>query len=292
MRRRDSNCHRSYSLARVVAIRVWRPADHREMVEVNSRRREVIGIMPPGADVLDIRPEIWLPLGLNPSNRGNRAAHFLRVIGRLKDDVTPEAAQRELTTLNEQWGERVGVSDHMFAPGMWGFQRRSYSATGTAPRSDCEQCQPGDLDASGDRRTGAADRVRQFRESPVGACGDSRRESAVRTALGASRRRLLRQFMAEGALLSIAGSALGVWLAHVGLRTLAQAYPAAMPRSTEVSVDLPVLLFACGVAIATTMFFGLAQLRHIGVKDLRVTSPTPAAKAPAAGHAVTSAAAW
>ena len=95
-----------------------------------------------------------------------------------------------------------------------------------------------------------------------------RREFAVRTALGASRRRLLRQFMTEGALLSIAGSALGVWLAHVGLRTLTQAYPAALPRSTEVSVDLPVLLFACGVAIATTMFFGLAQLRHIGVKDL------------------------
>ena len=43
-----------------------------KLVEVNSRPREVIGIMPPGADVLDIRPEIWLPLGLNPSNRGNR----------------------------------------------------------------------------------------------------------------------------------------------------------------------------------------------------------------------------
>ena len=85
-------------------------------VEVNSRPREVIGIMPPGADVLDVRPEIWLPLGLTPSNRGNRRNHFLRVIGRLKDGVTPEAARTELKTLNEQWGERVGVSDHMFAP--------------------------------------------------------------------------------------------------------------------------------------------------------------------------------
>ena len=47
--------------------------------------------------------------------------------------------------------------------------------------------------------------------------------------------------------------------------------PTALPRSTEVGVDLPVLLFACGVAIATTLFFGLAQLRHIGVKDLAVT---------------------
>ena len=54
--------------------------------------------------------------------------------------------------------------------------------------------------------------------------------------------------MTEGALLSIAGSALALWLARSGLRTLTQAYPAALPRSTEVSIDLPVLLFACGIA--------------------------------------------
>ena len=92
----------------------------------------------------------------------------------------------------------------------------------------------------------------------------------MRTALGASRRRLLRQCVAEGALLSIAGGALALWLARVGLRTLTQAYPAALPRSTEVSVDLPVLLFVSGVAMATSLFFGLAQLSHIGVKGLAV----------------------
>jgi predicted permease len=237
-----------------------------KLVEVNGRRREVIGIMPPGADVLDIRPEIWLPLGLNPSNRGNRLAHTLRVIGRLKDDVTPEAAQKELTTLNERWGERVGVSDHMFAP-------NTGHTLQMAPLHD--------------QIVSGASRAIWMLQATAGlvlliACANlanlllaraaiRRRESALRTALGASRRRLLRQFMTEGALLSIAGSALGVWLAHFGLRTLTQAYPGAMPRSTEVSVDLSVLLFACGVAIATTMFFGLAQLRHIGVRDLRVT---------------------
>jgi putative ABC transport system permease protein len=244
-----------------------------KMVEVNSRRREVIGIMPPGADVLDIRPEIWLPLGLNPSNRGNRLAHSLRVIGRLKDDVTPEAAQKELTTLNEQWGERVGVSDHMFAP-----------STGHILQ----------MVPLHDQIVGGASRAIWMLQATAGlvlliACANlanlllahaaiRRREFAVRTALGASRRRLLRQFMTEGALLSIAGSTLGVWLAHFGLRTLTQAYPGALPRSTEVGVDLPVLLFACGVAIATTMFFGLAQLRHIGVKDLAITLTDAAAK--------------
>ena len=248
-----------------------------KMVEVNSRRREVIGIMPPGADVMDIRPEIWLPLGLNPSNPGNRRGHILRVIGRLKDDVTPEAARTELKTLNEQWGERVGVTDHMFAPMPTDAAARASNPDAghmlqmvPLHRSDRRRCQPGDLDAAGRRRVGAADRLRQSGEPPAGACGNTPREFAVRTALGASRRRLLRQFIAEGALLSIAGGALALWLARVGLRHVTQAYPAALPRSTEVSVDLPVLLFACGVAMATSLFFGLAQLRHIGVKGLAV----------------------
>ena len=58
-----------------------------QMVEVNGLRREVIGVMPPGADVMDNRTEIWLPLGLNPANRQNRGSHFLYLIGRLKDGV-------------------------------------------------------------------------------------------------------------------------------------------------------------------------------------------------------------
>ena len=68
-----------------------------QLIEVNGLRREVIGIMPPGADVMDNRTEIWMPLGLNPGNRQNRGSHFLYLIGRLKDGVTPQAAQAELT---------------------------------------------------------------------------------------------------------------------------------------------------------------------------------------------------
>src|SRR5687767_9538012 len=85
-------------------------------VEVNGLPREVIGIMPPGVDVMDNRTEIWMPLGLNPGNRQNRGNHFLYLIGRLKDGVTPQQAQAELTALIQNWGERVGVKQHVFAP--------------------------------------------------------------------------------------------------------------------------------------------------------------------------------
>jgi putative ABC transport system permease protein len=196
----------------------------------------------------------------------------------LKDHVTVEAAQTELRTLNEQWAERVGVSEHMFTP-------MPTDAAARASNPDAGHIlQMGPLH---DQIVGAASRAIWMLQATGGlvlliACANlanlvlaraaiRRREFAVRTALGASRGRLLRQFITEGALLSIAGSALALWLARAGLRTLAHAYPAALPRSPEVSVDLPVLLFACGVAMATTLFFGLAHLRHIGVKDLGVT---------------------
>ena len=87
-----------------------------QLIEINGVRREVIGILPAGADVMDNRTEIWMPIGLNPNNRLNRGSHFLYLIGRLKDGVTETQAKSELTSLIASWGERTGVKNHVFAP--------------------------------------------------------------------------------------------------------------------------------------------------------------------------------
>jgi predicted permease len=234
-----------------------------QTIDVNGRRHEVLGIMPPGADVMDNRTEIWMPLGLNPANRQNRGNHFLYLIGRLKNGVTAQAANAELETLMKNWGERVGTkSGHVFLRPNHFLQMKTLQ----------------------EEILGGATRAIWVLQAAVGlvlliACANlanlllaraerRHREFAVRTALGAGRGRLLRQFITEGLLLSIAGGALGVVLATVGVRAIVRAYPASLPRTSEVGVDPLALLFTFAVATATGVLFGLAPIMHTRVKGL------------------------
>src|SRR5262249_24115529 len=93
-------------------------------------------------------------------------------------------------------------------------------------------------------------------------------EFAVRTALGAGRGRLLRQFRTEGVLLRVIGGLLGLILARVGVEALLRAYPSSLPRTAEVAVDPAVLAFTLGVSMLTGLVFGLAPLMHTRVKQL------------------------
>jgi len=244
-----------------------------EMVEVNGLRREVIGIMPPGADVMDNRTEIWMPLGLNPGNRQNRGNHYLYLIGRLKNGVTPQAAQAELEGLIQNWGERVGVKNHVFAPLPKTAEERKTNFGHILQMKPVQE-----------EVIGSASRSIWVLQAAVGfvlliACANlanlllaraetRHREFAVRTALGAGRGRLLRQFMTEGVLLSITGGVFGLVFAQAGVAALIRAYPTSLPRTSDVTVDPLVLLFTFGVSIATGLIFGLAPIMHTRVQGL------------------------
>jgi putative ABC transport system permease protein len=241
-----------------------------EAIEIDGRSREVIGIMPPGFDVMDNRTEIWLPLGLNPANRQNRGNHVLYLVGRLKDGVTQRAAQTELDALTANWGERVNATGHVFMP----IDPARVPNIGHILQIEPLQ----------DELLGGVRRSIWVLQAAVGfvlligcanlanlllARAESRhREFAVRTALGASRTRLLRLFMTEGVLLAVAGGTLGVVLARLGVGTLVRAYPTSLPRTSEVAVDATVLVFTLGVSVATGLLVGLAPLLHTRVKGL------------------------
>jgi predicted permease len=256
-----------------------------QMVEVNGARREVIGIMPRGADVMDNRTEIWMPLGLNPGNRLARGSHFLYLIGRLKDGVTEQQAKNELTALIQTWGDRTGVKNHVFAP--------------PPPPNAAGQPNPGaghilQMHGVQQQIIGGASRAIWVLQVAVGfvlliACANlanlmlaraetRHREFAVRTALGAGRGRLVRRFMTEGVLLSFIGGVLGLVLARAGVQALIRLYPTSLPRTTEVTVDPAVLLFTLGVSMVTGVIFGLAPLMHTRVKGLTLALKEGGAK--------------
>jgi putative ABC transport system permease protein len=230
-------------------------------VEVDGRAYDIIGIMPPRADLMDRGVRIWLPLGLQPEARRQRASHTLRIIARLNEGVTAQMASAEIASLVENWGARVGTSAHVPNP--------------THPL----QARP-----LHDVVVGDSTRAIWALQSAVGvvlliACANlaslllaraevRRREFAMRAALGAGRGRLFRQAITEGLLLSVGGGVLGVWLAAVGVEALVRVYPDNLPRTGDVTIDRTVLLFALIVSIATGILFGLAPAAHRQTGDL------------------------
>ena len=215
--------------------------------------------MPPGADLMDHRTEIWLPLWIHPAAAAQRGSHLLNVIARLKEGISPEAAEADLNALLENWRERVGADGHV------PVKQPSIAADHTL------QLQP-----LQDAIVGNAGRAIWVLQSAVGilllivcanlanlvmAHADSRRrEFVVRMALGASRGRLIRQRITEGMLVSGAGGLLGLWLARVGVQTLVRVYPTSVPRTSEITIDFPVLLVVLGLSIATALLFALAPI--------------------------------
>jgi predicted permease len=84
------------------------------------------------------------------------------------------------------------------------------------------------------------------------------RELALRTALGAGRGGLVRQLLAETLLLSLAGAALGLALAQIGLTALIRMHPASLPQLDSAGLDWRVLAFTLFVSVLTSLLFGLA----------------------------------
>jgi predicted permease len=225
-------------------------------IEIDGLAREVIGVMPAGFDLMDNRVDVWLPLQLAPVLRQFRESHFLSVLGRLKDEVTAEQGEAELASLVASWGQRAGVSGHVFTPGDHAMQ----------------------MEPVQDEIVGSARRALWMLQAAVAfvlliACANlanlllaraetRRREIAVRAALGAGRRRLLAQFTAEGVVLSLLGGAIGLALAWAGVRALIVAYPNGLPRVAEIAIDPAVLGFTLLVSVVTGVAFGLAPLLH------------------------------
>lgn len=232
-------------------------------VQVNGVPTTVLGVMPAGFDLHDAKAQLWVPLGLDPANRENRGSHYLYLVGRLAPGATEAQATAELGGMLRSWREWVG--------------------NGHVPNDSTHRMQMAPLQ---DEVVGNVRRALWVLQGAVAlvlliACAnvanlllaraESRhKEFALRTALGAGRGRVLRQFIAEGTVVSLLGAALGLAVAYAGLKALLAANPESIPRATEITLDPVVLLVTVAVAIGTGMIFGLAPLLHLG--EASVTS--------------------
>ena len=235
-----------------------------KQILVNSQSTTVIGVMPlnfafpPGSND---QVEVLLPFQFDPANPGGRGSHFLSVIGRLKPGVTVQQAQSEMTSLMAGWkGE--GRAQHLLNP-----ERHPVVM----------------LDLHEDV-VGSARKAVWVLMAAVGfvlliACvnvanlllarAESRhREFAVRLALGAGLKRMVRQFVAEGTVLVTLASVLGIALAFGGLKVLLHFAPDSVPRTEEIGVGLPVLAFTVAVSIVAVFLFGLAPLAQVSERNL------------------------
>ena len=233
-----------------------------QRVQVNGVTRTVIGVMPASfrlpLDFSEERPsEMWSPLDLDDPDMSGWGNRSLIGVGRLADGVTPDRATTQMHVVEERWYQE-------------GHIRNRITDRHAVPVADLVL---GDIRHALWVLLGAAGVILLIACANVAnltlARSDERhREIAVRTALGASRGRIVRQLLTESVILALAGAVLGTLLAYGGTKLLLALDPAGIPRVEQVGIDPGVLSFALALAFATGMAFGVAPALELSRSDV------------------------
>jgi predicted permease len=225
-------------------------------ISLDGHRFRVIGVMPAAADY-PVGAEIWIPRELDAPNT-SRTAHNWRAIGRLRNGVTLEQARRETSaiarSLKAQYGDETWMFDARVIP------LREQIVGDVRPALVLL------FAASGCLLLIACANVVNLLVARMAA---RQGELALRLALGAGRGRLVRQFLVEALVLSLAGGVLGVATGAAGVKTLLAMEPGRLPRVAEIGLHWPVLLFALGVSVACAVILGLLTAWRASRGDIR-----------------------
>jgi len=226
---------------------------------LNNAKARIIAVMPRGfvfPPGQTDETEAWTALQLNPKST-SRGGHDYNVLGRLRPGVTVTQARDEMSRLVARWGEAASPNYHAFNPKIHPVSMYPFY----------------DEVVGGVRKSmlmllGAVVFVLLIACVNVAnlllARSESRqREIAIRRAVGASTSHLIKQFVTEGLMLSLAGAALGGALAYVSLGIITATNSGSIPRADEIRLDWRVLAFTLAVSVLTGVLFGLAPFLHV-----------------------------
>jgi putative ABC transport system permease protein len=222
-------------------------------IEVDGSLTEIVGVMEPGfsfpPNIIENQPasgrtDIWLPMQLGQAAE-QRGAHFMTVIGRMRDGVSVNAAVEDVATISARMAEAYPDTN------------RGWSAT-VVPLHD---------QLAGQSRGQLLILLGSVALVLLIACvnvanlllarGAGRsREVAVRASMGASKRRLVRQLLTESCLLGVIGGVVGLLLARVALGTIISLAPESVLGAAGATLDLRVIGFTLVVSVGSALLFG------------------------------------
>jgi putative ABC transport system permease protein len=214
-------------------------------VMLDNEPYKIIGVLPAGFQI-DQHCDLWVPLSQSTPMYDLRGAHWLKAIARVKPGTTAPQLAADLDAFTKRLSELYPKQYSR-----WTFSSRPYLDEVV-----------GDVRAALFVLLGAVAFVLLIASANVANLMLARaaarnREMAIRTALGASRGRLIRQLLTESLLLAFIGGTLGLLLAVWGVDAMVALAPDALPRAQEITLDARVLAFTIGVSLVSGVVFGL-----------------------------------
>jgi predicted permease len=255
----------------VLSYEIWRQRFGSDLkivgqtIRLDTNQYEVVGVMPRGFDFSIpgyYGPmDAWVPIVLTRDN-SERRHNYLNVIARLKSGVTLQQAQAETSTIAARLiREYSNSSERDAAPGTAEMQEHAGVMSGMK------------LEPLRDEVFGEISSPLLILFGAVGfvlliACANvanlqlarastRRKEIAVRSALGASRGRVMRQLLTESMVLALVGGALSLVLVFGVIKLLNGLVPVGMPQGTSITIDISVLVYSLILSLATGLLFGL-----------------------------------